>query len=66
MVVANRLENSLLFSRPRKAFALMIQLQVPLQQPCYDFSFFQALRFAELRSGLADQTPDNSPKHPSQ
>ena len=32
----------------------MIRLQVPLQQPCYDFSFLQTLGFAELQ---ASETP---------
>ena len=46
-------------------YSLMIRLQVPLQQPCYDFSFLQTLGFAELPRGLTAAGPNNSPKHPS-
>lgn len=45
----------------KKFFDLMIRLQVPLQQPCYDFSFLQTLGFAELLNIFADVNPNNSP-----
>lgn len=43
----------------------MIRPQVPLRQPCYDFSFLQTGRLAELRGALARTPPDSSPVRPS-
>ena len=43
----------------------MIRPQVPLRQPCYDFSFLQTGRLAEFRDALARTPPDSSPVRPS-
>lgn len=43
----------------------MIRPQVPLRQPCYDFSFLQTGRLAGLRDALARVSPGSSPVRPS-
>lgn len=48
-----------------KSNAGMIRPQVPLRQPCYDFSFLQTGRLAGLRGALARVSPGSSPVRPS-
>lgn len=43
----------------------MIRPQVPLRQPCYDFSFLQTGRLAGFRALLTQHPPNNSPVRPS-
>lgn len=49
----------------RRQGAGMIQPQVPLRQPCYDFSFLQTGRLAELPPQREQRSPDSSPVRPS-